>query len=742
MNEESLFAAACQLPKGPHRDSYLQRQCAGNSVLLARLTELLAAHDLRGGILDQDEVFAATLGPGSQQPPHLDEYELLDELGRGAMGIVYRARHRSLRKFVAVKVLLGTKLDDATRQRIRVEMAALGRLNHPNLLQAFDAREIDGKPLIVTELVAGISLAALLEQTNRFSVAEACDYARQAASGLAAAHAQGLVHRDIKPANMMLEQSTETVKLLDFGLALLTHPDSKSLNGPTHPGQALGTPHFMPPEQWRDSRLVSPKSDVYALGVTLYSFLTGKPLFERSSIYDLMTAHCTAPRPQIPGLDPQLDQLLQAMLHIDPARRPNAEDVVRELDRFCIGPVPSLLPPLIETLERHGIVGRIGPEIEQIKRYLQRLPRRRVLSVFREAGTYLGRKGLVDGPERGLTALIQIFLETGDENEAFEVGSAVVNSLPESFDALHLTAAAALHSAFSFGGDPRQRLEEAVRLESAAQQLPCASQHPNLGPSLSVLAQTHHSLAKLYRSRGNESQAKASLKHALDCFHRRLAMRETALGLALYAQVLVDAGDLVSARKAADRACELDWFLREPQQLVLTLASQGIHRLEPTEEHFRRWSLVVGEWPGTPMHREYLRTYQTYLREHGLSPELAEWESDSPSGFDAASKQELARAACRVREQTLHFEAGKTLAGERPRQLQYHAKLWQFHGPQPLTVAGVPSIRVFGMGENPEAAISDLETMLFMTRERVVAAKQPQTPLIVAVKAWFSERLH
>lgn len=323
MNEESLFAAASALRPGAERESFLDRVCAGNPVLRGRLKRLLDAQEVDAGILDWDGLGERTVIGFTSQLTYLDEYELLEEIGRGGMGVVYRARHRSLERLVAVKVLLGAVLDDGAKQRIRVEMAALGRLKHPNLLQAFDAREIDGQPLIVTELIDGVSLDKLLERTKRFPVAVALDYIRQAACGLSAAHDQNLVHRDIKPANMMLEQSTEAVKLLDFGLALLVRPDCVALHGPTLPGQALGTPHFMPPEQWRDSHLVSEKSDIYALGVTLYCLLTGKPPFERPTLIELMQAHCSAPRPQILGLDPDLNRLLQSMMSIDPRQRPS-----------------------------------------------------------------------------------------------------------------------------------------------------------------------------------------------------------------------------------------------------------------------------------------------------------------------------------------------------------------------------------------------------------------------------------
>lgn len=742
MNEETLFDAVSALPPGAKRDAFLDRLCEGNPTLRARLRQRLAevefSFDTPG--------YGGPHGHGGIAPPiwpiRLDEYEILEEIGRGGMGIVYRARHCSLQRLVAVKVLQRAVLDERTQRRVRVEMAALGRLNHPNLLQAFDARRINGQNLIVTELVSGVSLDKLLDQVGKLSVAEACDYVRQAACGLSAAHQQGLIHRDIKPGNLMLEQPSETLKLLDFGLALLVSPGSVSLHGPTLPGQAIGTPCFMPPEQWHDAHLVCEKSDIYALGVTLYWLLAGEPPFLGGSMDELRQAHCHAPRPQIAGLEEDLNRLIRSMISVEPAHRPSAPDVVRALDRFCIGPVPSVLPPIIDKLERHGIAGRIGPEVDHLKKYLQRLPRRRVVTLFREAGQYLGRKGFVDGPERGLTALIQIFLETGDDNEAYELGVAILKESPGCFDALHLTAVAARQSAFSYGGDPEPRLREAIRLELAAQNTPSATLQSNYGPSLSVLAQVHQNLARHFRSRGAEAPARAALQESLTCYRKRLNLQETALGLALYAEALVDGNELRAARDAATRACELDWFLREAQQLVLDLAERIGDRLEPTEEHIRRWSIVAGEWPGSPAHRSQLIAYRGYLKKSHLWPELLAWESEPPTVDDPRLRAEISLASRGTVERQIHFDTAKTLSRNFPCQVAFHAMLWQFERPQPSVVAGIPKLRLFAIGHDQDSACDELEAMLFMIHERVGRSGHPETPLLVTVKHWFSDRIN
>ncbi|MFM7055853.1 MAG: protein kinase domain-containing protein [Planctomycetota bacterium] len=739
MNEQSLFDAAWKLPPGPARNALLHRECAGNPELRERIEERLRNADLPTGILRENLRDRHSSGQIPQTVSTIDEYDLFEEIGRGGMGVVRRGWHRRLRKPVAIKLLRSTVRDDDATRRTLIEMAALGRLRHPNLLQAYDARVIDGVSLIVTELIEGTSIDRLISNGQALPPATACDYARQAACGLAAAHEQNLVHRDIKPANLIVEHASETVKLLDFGLALLLRRDDFELSSPTGSQTILGTTHFMPPEQWADSHQATPASDIYSLGVTLFWMLAGKPPFLRTSVQAYMHAHCMAERPPVPGVDPELSRLVQSMMSIDPAGRPSAQEVIRELDRYCVGPVPSILPSLVEVVERHGVAGRIGPEIERVKKYLQRLPRRRILTLFREAGEYLGKKGPVQGPERGLTALIQIFLEAGDDREALELGKSVVAAVPDCFDALHLTAVAARQSAVA-SADQEELLREAIKLELAAQQTPSATLQANYGPSLSVLAQTYHNLAAWCRSRGDHLQAQILLEQAIACFQRRLALQETGLGLALYAQALLDAGDISTAAKQAARACEKDWFLREAQLLVLQLTERsGVH-LKPEEENVRRWSLVVGEWPGTPNHRTHLQSYRTWLRQNHLLPALAAWEQELPPDVIPLVHALTAQATRKTTELTLQLNPAIRTAT--PQQLNCHVMLWHFLAPQPHVIAGIQAIRLFATGKDQRSAVENLKAELLMLHEPVTKSRHLETPLLVATKSWFAERIH
>ncbi len=243
----------------------------------------------------------------------LGEYELLAKLGEGGMGTVYKARQTRLDKIVALKVLPKERTSDAqARARFEREMKAVGRVSHPNIIQAHDARDIDGTTVLVMEYAEGLDLAEVVRRLGRLGVADACEIVHQAALGLEAVHENGLVHRDIKPSNLMLtagltagppEKSRTAadlrmaaigqVKILDLGLARLgaEQPSSGEL---TSEGQAMGTADYMAPEQAFDSHTVDIRADIYSLGCTLYKLLAGHAPFsgpEYGNAMQKMLAH-------------------------------------------------------------------------------------------------------------------------------------------------------------------------------------------------------------------------------------------------------------------------------------------------------------------------------------------------------------------------------------------------------------------------------------------------------------------
>lgn len=236
----------------------------------------------------------------TEVPETLGAYKILECLGRGGMGTVYKARHEHLGKTVAIKILSQrvTERPDAVA-RFKREMKAVGALNHPRIVQAFDAGQINGFHYIAMELLPGADLHRVIEQEGPLSVADACSAIRDVASALTAAHAVGLVHRDIKPSNMI--RANGQVKLLDLGLARLVEVDSVSPNL-TSVCQTFGTPDFMAPEQWDDPHGVDHHADLYALGCSLYFLLTGHPPYDTATYPTAskkMKAHLLEPIPDI-----------------------------------------------------------------------------------------------------------------------------------------------------------------------------------------------------------------------------------------------------------------------------------------------------------------------------------------------------------------------------------------------------------------------------------------------------------
>ncbi|MGP4002208.1 serine/threonine-protein kinase [Streptomyces sp. 8N706] len=230
-------------------------------------------------------------------------YRLLEVLGRGGMGEVWRAEDTTLGRQVAVKLLLERlTVPDAT-ERFRQEAQTAAGLNHPNVLAVYDFGEEQGRCYLVMELVAGRSLSAeLAADRGPLEVEEACRLVGQAASGLAAAHKAGVVHRDIKPGNLLLAEGS--VKIADFGIARIQGEGASAL---TTTGAVLGTSAYLAPERGM-GRTAGPEADVYALGCVLYELLCGRPPFNGDAVAAVVYQHVDAApvpprqvRPEIPA---------------------------------------------------------------------------------------------------------------------------------------------------------------------------------------------------------------------------------------------------------------------------------------------------------------------------------------------------------------------------------------------------------------------------------------------------------
>jgi putative two-component system response regulator len=301
--------------------------------------EALLAGLIKHGLLTEYQ--ACRIEAGKTHGLVLGNYRVLDRLGAGGMGIVFKAENLRMRRPVAIKVLaLSHEQDPRLLQRFYAEVRAIAQLQHPNIVAASD----DGPALhyLVMEYVPGQDLEEYVLAQGPASVAKACDIVHQVASALAEAHRHHLVHRDIKPSNVRLTPEGQA-KLLDFGLT--RHFRSRL----TEPGAILGTLEYIAPEQARDASTVDIRADIYGLGGTLYFLLTGQtPFPEEGSITEDLARRLTQPPPSLraqqPDLPAELDAVVARMMAIDQERRyQTPQEVMRAL-------LPFLKPELREHL--------------------------------------------------------------------------------------------------------------------------------------------------------------------------------------------------------------------------------------------------------------------------------------------------------------------------------------------------------------------------------------------------------
>jgi len=283
--------------------------------------------------------------------PVLGPYLLLERLGEGGMGIVYKARHRKMNRLVALKLIRRDRLAGNGPARFLREMQTVARLGHPNIVHAYDADEVKGRPLLVMEYVEGDSLGRLVERSGPLPVGVACDYVRQAALGLHHAHEQGVIHRDVKPSNLLLKAAEGRVKVADFGLARLREAADDGL---TCTGWVVGTADYLAPEQATDSRSVDLRADLYGLGCTLYCLLSGGPPFPGGSLVQKLRSHaCDRPRP-VQVLRPGVSAALAAVVTRLMAKRPRDRYQTAAELADALGAVPDVRAPAIAPGDRPG----------------------------------------------------------------------------------------------------------------------------------------------------------------------------------------------------------------------------------------------------------------------------------------------------------------------------------------------------------------------------------------------------
>lgn len=263
----------------------------------------------------------------------LGPYRILDQLGQGGMGRVYRAMHQTMNRVVALKVLAPQVVNsDRALELFAREVQAAALLSHPNIVMAYDANEIDGRHYLAMEYIDGPNLERHVRDRGPLPVGIACEIVFQAANGLQHAHEKGMVHRDIKPANLLLQQDANSeafqVKILDFGLARLNQPDQQSAADQSIVGPektVMGTPDFLSPEQSRSLHDVDIRADLYSLGCTFYYLLTAQVPFPDESIVKKVLRHNTELaepiediRPDVPA---KIGSIVRKLMAKNPADR-------------------------------------------------------------------------------------------------------------------------------------------------------------------------------------------------------------------------------------------------------------------------------------------------------------------------------------------------------------------------------------------------------------------------------------
>jgi tRNA A-37 threonylcarbamoyl transferase component Bud32 len=405
----TIFGEALELSDLVARTTYLDRVCGEDADLRRRVEALVAAHAGAGGFLEPDLARAAEppplISPDATLPPspnpnidttsyspvgeptatlppfraehaadgmlgtvrYFGDYELLSEIARGGMGVVWKARQTSLKREVALKMIRAGALAGPDEvERFLREAEAAANLQHPNIVAIHEVGEHDGQHYFSMDYVSGRDLGALVND-GPLGPQAAARYVKIIAEAIHFAHQRGTLHRDLKPQNVLID-TVDQPRITDFGLAKIMKEDSRL----TQSGAVMGTPSYMPPEQASSQHGdIGPASDVYSLGAMLYELLTGRPPFRGTTAIDtllqVLESEPTAPRRLKADIPPDLETIcLKCLEKSPPARYPSARALAEELDRFLNGePIKarpaSAIRKLVSWIQRHpGVLAALA----------------------------------------------------------------------------------------------------------------------------------------------------------------------------------------------------------------------------------------------------------------------------------------------------------------------------------------------------------------------------------------------
>jgi len=378
----------------------------------------LAKFLLRKGWMTRFQATKILRGESDQlvQGPYL----LVDQLGEGGMGQVYKARHQKLGRIVALKVIHQSRLTDAKAvSRFQREMQAVAQLQHPNIIQAFDAGETRTGYYLAMEYVDGVDLGRILKEKGRLPIHLCCEYVRQTALGLQHAHERGLVHRDIKPSNLLITAEPASaaastgsassdkpalVKILDLGLARVERSAAGDvLSQVTCENLVIGTPDYIAPEQAMRPHEVDPRADIYSLGCTFYHLLACRIPFPAQTVMEKLLKHkfeqpepIESNRPEVPAA---VRALVGQMMSKKPGDRPASAAIVAEvLQPFCCpsasDPAPEVIPTPEELQPTLQVATAPNHEVEPGPTLIAPTPAFETPRAFRWTAETTGRRGM------------------------------------------------------------------------------------------------------------------------------------------------------------------------------------------------------------------------------------------------------------------------------------------------------------------------------------------------------------